>query len=353
MKPIVTVLMTVYNGKNYLNEAIESVLCQTLTNYEFLIVDDASTDNSIEIINSYNDSRIKLLINKKNIGQTVSLNKGLAIAQGKYIARFDQDDVCLPGRLEEQVAFFKKNPSVSIVCSREYSIDKQGKRIGVWKRDLNNYGSFLGYIILGLNPIWTPSVMFTKSVFLHLGGFDVAYGPASDFEFWSRIALKRLDAKVVPEFHLLRRIHDQSQSNLMVDEQSQSTKKALSNVIKYFSVEDNRDLLNAILLESLKINKFNKKDFLNVSNKINTLIENIVLKTNLNKDEVTSLKFLIFKRIGYGFNIASSLNFLPLPLFKIIFYLTSPMYLISLRKFVLVMRHKIRTLILTLKNIYS
>ena len=65
MKPIVTVLTTVYNGKNYLNEAIESVLCQTLTNYEFLIVDDASTDNSIEIINSYNDSRIKLLINKK------------------------------------------------------------------------------------------------------------------------------------------------------------------------------------------------------------------------------------------------------------------------------------------------
>ena len=77
MKPIVTVLMTVYNGKNYLNEAIESVLCQTLDNYEFLIVDDASTDNSIEIITSYKDSRIKLLKNRENIGQTASLNKGL------------------------------------------------------------------------------------------------------------------------------------------------------------------------------------------------------------------------------------------------------------------------------------
>ena len=353
MKPIVTVLMTVYNGKNYLNEAIESVLCQTLTNYEFLIVDDASTDNSIEIINSYNDSRVKLLKNKKNIGQTASLNKGLAMAQGKYIARFDQDDVCLPKRLEEQVAFFKKNPSISIVCSREYSIDKEGKRIGVWKRDLNNYGAFLGYIILGLNPVWTPSVMFVKNVFFQLGGFDVTYGPASDFEFWSRIALKRLNAKVVPRFHQLRRIHDQSQSNFMADEQSQATKRALSNVIKYFSDEDNSDLLNALLLESLKINKFNKKDFLIVSNKIHSLIENISLKKNLNKDEITSLKFLIFKRIGYGFNIASSLNFLPLPLFKIIFYLASPMYLISLRKLFLVMRHKIRTLISTLKNIYN
>ena len=117
MKPIVTVLMTVYNGKNYLNEEIESVLCQTLDNYEFLIVDDASTDNSIEIINSYKDSRIKLLKNRENIGQTASLNEGLAIAQGQYIARFDQDDVCLPKRLEDQVAFFKKNPSISIVCS--------------------------------------------------------------------------------------------------------------------------------------------------------------------------------------------------------------------------------------------
>jgi len=352
MKPIVTVLMTVYNGKNYLSEAIESVLCQTLTNYEFLIVDDASTDNSIEIINSYNDSRIKLLINQKNIGQTASLNKGLATAQGEYIARFDQDDVCLPKRLEEQVAFFKNNPSVSIVCSREYSIDKQGKRTGVWKRDLKNYGAFLGYIILGLNPVWTPSVMFIKNVFLQLGGFDVAYGPASDFEFWSRIALKRLDAKVVPEFHQLRRIHDQSQSNLKADEQLKATKKAVSNVITYFSEEgDNKDLLNVLILDSLKINKFNKKDFLNVSNKINILIENICLKQNLNNDEITSLKILMFKRMGYGFKIVSLLNFLPLPLFKIIFYLASPMYLISLKKFVIVMRHKIRALVSTLKNI--
>ena len=105
MKPIVTVLMTVYDGKNYLHEAIESVLCQTFNDLEFLIIDDASTDNSVEIINSYNDSRIKLLINDNNIGQTASLNIGLSRAQGEYIARFDQDDVCLPKRLEEQLAF--------------------------------------------------------------------------------------------------------------------------------------------------------------------------------------------------------------------------------------------------------
>ena len=74
MKPIVTILMTVYNGRDYLSEAIESALCQTLYNFEFLIIDDASTDNSVEIINSYSDSRIKLVINEKNIQKIFSIN---------------------------------------------------------------------------------------------------------------------------------------------------------------------------------------------------------------------------------------------------------------------------------------
>ena len=234
MKPIVTVLMTVYNGSNYLNEAIESVLCQTFNNYEFLIVDDASTDNSIEIINSYNDSRIKLLINDKNIGQTASLNLGLGIAQGKYVARFDQDDVCLPKRLEEQVAFLKKNPSVSIVCSREYSIDEKGEKIGAWKRELNNYGAFLAYIVLGINPIWTPSVIFVKGDILKLNGFDKDFGPASDFELWSRIAMSRLSGAMVPQFHLLQRVHNQSQSTVRSDKQLDSMIRAHNKAIRNF-----------------------------------------------------------------------------------------------------------------------
>ena len=345
MKPIVTILMTVYNGSDYLNEAIESALCQTLYNFEFLIIDDASTDNSIEIINSYSDSRIKLLINDKNIGQTASLNAGLARAQGEYIARFDQDDVCLPKRLEEQAAFLKKNPSISIVCSREYSIDKKGEKIGAWTRELNNYGAFLAYIILGINPIWTPSVMFIKDDILQLDGFDENYGPASDFELWSRIALKRLNAQVVPKFHQLRRIHSQSQSNLRADEQSQANKKALSNVISYFFEEkDNNDLIRALLLDSFKINKLNKENLLKISEKINALIESVSLRQNLNKDEINSLKRVIFQRIGYGFSITPLINFLPLPLLIMMFYLASPMYLMTLKNLLSFVRQKLRSL---------
>ena len=177
-------------------------------------------------------------------------------------------------------------------------------------------------------------------------------GQPADFEFWSRIALKRLNAKVVPEFHQLRRIHDQSQSNLKVDEMIQATKRAHSNVITYFlDKEDNRDLLSALLLENYKINTFNKKDFLSVSNKIDALIENISLKQNLNKDEVNSLNILVFRRIGYGFKFASLFDILPWPLFKIIFYLASPMYLVALRKLFSITRSKIRGLMSTLRNI--
>jgi glycosyltransferase involved in cell wall biosynthesis/peptidoglycan/xylan/chitin deacetylase (PgdA/CDA1 family) len=344
MKPIVTVLMTVYDGKNYLHEAIESVLCQTFNDLEFLIIDDASTDNSVEIINSYNDSRIKLLINDKNIGQTASLNKGLVRAQGKYVARFDQDDVCLPKRLEEQVIFFKNNPSVSIVCSREYSIDEKGEKIGAWNRELNNYGAFLGYVILGINPIWTPSVMFIKNDIMQLDGFDENFGPASDFELWSRIAIKRLNARIVPKFHQLRRIHVQSQSNLKLDEQSHAKEKALSNVIKYFLEDgDSNDLTKALLLDSFKINKLDKQTSLIIFNKIEALIKSVTSKQNLNKSEVDSLKRVISRRIGYGFSIAPLISFLPFPLFRIIFYLASPMYLIKIKKIFSFLRQKLRS----------
>jgi glycosyltransferase involved in cell wall biosynthesis/peptidoglycan/xylan/chitin deacetylase (PgdA/CDA1 family) len=332
MKPIVTVLMTVYNGKNYLNEAIESALCQTLSNFEFLIIDDASTDNSVEIINSYNDSRIKLLINDNNIGQTASLNIGLSRAQGEYIARFDQDDVCLPKRLEEQLAFLKENTSISIVCSREYSIDEKGKKIGAWTRELDNYGAFLAYIIIGINPVWTPSVMFVKDDILQLGGFDNKFGTASDFELSSRIALKRLNAQIIPKFHQLRRVHSHSQTYLMADVQTQAKQKAIYNFIKYFFEEEgNNDLISALLLDTSNINNLNRENYLIISNKITTLIEKISLKKNLDKDEVNSLKRVIFGRIGYGYSITYLISFLPFPLFRIIFYIASPMYLVKLK----------------------
>ena len=199
MSPLVTVLMPVYNGLPYLREAIDSVLQQTLTDYEFLIIDDASTDGSVACIRSYRDPRIRLVRNEKNLGTSGSMNKGIELARSKYIARIDQDDVCLPERLHEQLAFLENRPDLAIVCSWEVGIDSSSRRIRNWTRQLDNYGSFLGYLVVGKCPIWHPSIMFRRQVVKDVGGYDHSYSPAEDFELTMRLAMHRHSGGVVPK----------------------------------------------------------------------------------------------------------------------------------------------------------
>ena len=109
-KPSITVLMPVYNAERFLAEAIESVLQQTFTQFEFLIIDDGSTDSSPEIVRSYSDPRIRFLQNEQNLGITATLNKGIELAQADLIARMDADDICYPDRLQKQMEFVAAHP---------------------------------------------------------------------------------------------------------------------------------------------------------------------------------------------------------------------------------------------------
>ena len=115
-KPKISVLMSVYNSEKYLNYSIESILSQSFKDYEFIIIDDGSTDDSLKIIESYKqkDKRIIIIHNTKNIGTTKSLNKGLLIAKGKYIARMDADDWSYPDRLQKQYEFMQNNPDIGV-----------------------------------------------------------------------------------------------------------------------------------------------------------------------------------------------------------------------------------------------
>ena len=106
----VTVFTTVYNGLPFLKDAIESTLNQTYIDYEYLIIDDCSDDESVSVIESYDDSRIRLVKNDKNLGTAGTINKGLSIIDSKYIVRSDQDDVSLPNRIEEQIRYLENNP---------------------------------------------------------------------------------------------------------------------------------------------------------------------------------------------------------------------------------------------------
>ena len=184
--PEVTVLMAVYNGMPYLPLAIESILNQTFSDFEFLIVNDCSTDSTHDVILSYNDPRIRLLDNEENINQTRSLNRGLEHTRTELVARMDADDISHPERLEKQVTFLHDHPEVVAVGTSLRYIDHSGKAIGQKVRPEHDMA--IRWMQLFDCPIPCGVVMFRKSVVWDkLGGFDSSIRFVQDWELWSRI----------------------------------------------------------------------------------------------------------------------------------------------------------------------
>ena len=130
-KVVVTILMSVYNGEKYLHEAVESILNQTFSGFEFLIIDDASKDGTPEILHEYaeKDQRIRVETNAENLGLTTSLNKGLRLARGEYVARMDADDISDPTRLEKQIKYMQNHPEIGLLGTAYHSIDEKGNYI--------------------------------------------------------------------------------------------------------------------------------------------------------------------------------------------------------------------------------
>jgi glycosyltransferase involved in cell wall biosynthesis len=184
MKREVTVLMPVYNASKYLAEAIESILNQTFTNFEFLIIDDGSSDRSAEIINSYSDPRIRLVTNEKNLGISETLNKGIELAQTELVARMDADDISYPERIEKQLEYFKNNPECALLSSwaREVTED----RTPIYTSEFNS--SFYYYILNFECWIYHPTVMYKRSAVRDVGGYSVQY--CEDYDLWWKLSRK-------------------------------------------------------------------------------------------------------------------------------------------------------------------
>ena len=335
MKETVSILMTVYNGMPYLIEAVESTLSQTYKDYEFFIIDDASTDDSFVYLSKLKDSRIRLIKNVENLGQVKSLNKGLQLCRGTFVARLDQDDVNLPKRLEEQISFLKDNPNISLICSYEHTINSRGRKILDWKKNIENYGVFIAEIILGQCPVWHPSVMYRKKVVEKLGYYNTEYGPSEDYDLWTKFALNRYEAAIVPEFHLLQREHDARQSIISSDKQKHATFDVHKNIIYDLLGENslNSCLSSFLLLKDDLCGKRligkHLKEIINYS----LIFFKIIDKTKqLSDNERRLFKKTIIKRLGYGIYLSGKFNFLPNYLFTFIFYLLSPIYFLKLRK---------------------
>lgn len=232
-EPLVSVLMSVYNGERYLREAIESILAQTFTDFEFLIINDGSTDGSLDIILSYTDTRIRLIDNAENIGLTKSLNKGISLARGKYIARMDADDISLVERLEKQVRFLEVEKEYVIIGTGAYLIDDSGDEIGKLDRPFT-YDEILGHIFF-FNPVIHPSVMFHREIIIKIGCYDTSIPKAQDYELWFRIIGKNMKIRNLPSLLIKHREHKNSIESASFDEQERwaraSLKQAIMNIL--------------------------------------------------------------------------------------------------------------------------
>lgn len=188
--PVISVIMSVYNGEKYLTEAIESILNQTFSNFEFIIVDDGSTDSSLSIIQAYmeKDDRI-VLISRDNKGLPYSLNEAISVSKANYIARMDADDISLPERLETQLAVMENNPDIGVCGAWAYFFREIPSRKKIMRHP-EDHASLIIRLLFSVCFIH-PVVMIRKSV---LNQLDYVYNEdfrnSQDYELWSRIAEK-------------------------------------------------------------------------------------------------------------------------------------------------------------------
>lgn len=227
-EPLVTVLMSVYNGEKYLREAIESILNQTYRNIEFLILNDASTDTSAEIIQSYNDTRIRFLSNTENIKLTASLNKGIDLARGKYIARMDADDVSLPERIAKQVVFMEQRPQVGLCGTYVQNIGMNDPYVPPYKTTHDE----IKFKLFFETHFPHPAAMLRKSVLDEYNlKYDTVNKVAQDYELWNKM-IDYCEVAIIPEPLVKKRSHPEMTSMKKGEEQLQVVKKIHRELMK-------------------------------------------------------------------------------------------------------------------------
>jgi len=203
MTPKLSVVMPVYNGGKYLKEAIESILSQTLVDFEFVIIDDGSSDNSVQIVESYSDERIRLIKNNHQ-GLVKSLNIGIENSGSEYIVRMDSDDVAVPERLEKLFNYMENNPGVAVCGSWANIINETGEKVGEMKYPLIENKVIKKYNLLHC-PFIHPTVIFRRDIIKRLGGYK-NFKHAEDYELWTRVLNKNLGHNL-PEKLIDYRIH--------------------------------------------------------------------------------------------------------------------------------------------------
>ncbi|MFP4486355.1 MAG: glycosyltransferase family 2 protein [Campylobacterales bacterium] len=258
--PKVSVVMSVHNGAEYLKESIDSVLSQSFDDFEFIIIDDGSSDSSAEIVNNYNDDRIIFIKNSSNIGLAKSLNKGIKLSHGTYIARIDADDVMLKDRLQIQLDYMEQNQDIGVCGSGYTMIYRKNKTI----YQPESHDEIFAKMFFNC-PMAHPTVMIRKSV---LEESNIFYNEnimvAQDYDLWSRLIVITKFANIKqPLIHY--REHQKSVSQTKTDLQlriSSNIRKRMLSLLANKLQHKNLILHEAVATENKVAIKEYKKDIL-------------------------------------------------------------------------------------------
>ena len=244
MAPKVSVIMSVYEGERYLRQSVESILNQSFTDIEFLIIEDGSGDDTWDILTEYasQDQRVVLVRNQENIGLTKSLNRGLAQATGKYVARQDADDVSFPGRLATQIEFLQKHDQVGLLGTAYHLVDEQGQTIETMHPPETD--TEIRWQMLFHNAFCHTSVMFKRALLKEKSlSYDETLTSSQDYELWVRMLQQTSGANLQTPLVAWRR-GEKAISNTRRDEQQEIATQIAARQInslfaqKHFSLRE-------------------------------------------------------------------------------------------------------------------
>ena len=247
--PKISLIMSVYNGEDYLSETIDSIINQTFKEWEFIIINDCSNDKTEEILKEYasRDSRIKVHTNETNLRLPSSLNKALLLAEGKYIARMDADDIAFPTRLQKQFDFMEANPDVDLSSCRFLTLKNGVFSSGGCGGKGDNES--IKALLLVTNPILHPGIIAKAEAIKNLG-YDKNFTCTEDMELWTRFVLEGKKIEILSEYLMIYRLHDKQITETTLDKQKNEVvkiqKNYLSSLLKPMTEEQEDFYINGI-----------------------------------------------------------------------------------------------------------
>jgi glycosyltransferase involved in cell wall biosynthesis len=302
MAPIISVIMATYNNAEFLESAVLSILNQSFKEFEFIIIDDCSTDNTKELLQKITDKRIKIIFNEKNLQLAASLNKGIEQSKGKYVVRMDSDDISTPNRIEKQVDFMEKNPEIGILGTQYKLIDKYNQVLKYSSNPLTHFQIIWDYLTKMEYPLTHATTIIRRQLLIDAGGYNPKFIREQDGELFLRLVFDTKFANLPDNLYIYRAIRSKNESQKIMNESYMNTIKIRKKCIeKLIDREITEDLVKTIIYPSsrrhrkaLKLNPTQN----NIIDSINLLV---LIYENLNKKLLMthSEKEIILNEIGF------------------------------------------------------